>query len=237
MLRRPNLSFGWTLGWLLVAWGGLSSDCWATGFATAIFPEELQAATPIPITVIDFNAMAVGGMLTPGASLPGVSLTHILEDGVQLAIQSDASGDGRVLGTTRAGGHFLPGESITFHFASPVIGFGLTVNAANAVTSFALGTYESTPLEITRFPSRSPSLFLGFYLYPEEQPISSAILTSAGGDAFFTLDDLMIAHAVTAVPEPSSIGLMLLLGTFLAIGGYHRRRLIAGRIKRVKLTG
>ena len=126
------------------------------------------------------------------------------------------------LGSTSAG-FFVPTETATFTFASAITAFAIDINtfaSTDGAYQGVLNIGDTVASIFEVFPSTATGQFLGFV---SDTAFSSITIGATTGFSY-TLDTLVYGDAaavVTPVPEPSTLGL-LVLGL---IGlGFARRR-------------
>jgi hypothetical protein len=177
-----------------------------------------------------FTATSVGGLTVTGSDASG----HVQED-----IQRNADNTG---GCTYDGwyGNFAPGANmlytgfedsvgsgpITLGFSSPVSGAGLqignspygaftaTIDAYNGAT--LLGTFTEVGVETNAADNSAIFIGINDLTGPD---ITSIVIGVPGGD--FSVNQLSLLTNANTVPEPSSVGMALLLG--LGVIGAARR--------------
>lgn len=113
---------------------------------------------------------------------------------------------------------FLPAETMTFTFSSPISAFGISINTfagtAGAYTATTnLGDVVGSFFD--PFPGAGTGQFVGF---TSTLPFTSVVLTPQTGFTY-TLDNLN--YVVAQAPEPASL---LLVGFGASVAAYRRRR-------------
>jgi hypothetical protein len=167
-----------------------------------------------PVNLIDFETSSVGS-ITSGGTLSGITFTYNF-GGVNLTVddQFDTTSGVNYLGTDD-GGVLQDGDDLSFSF-SPVGGFGIylisqdllldgdfTLTSGTATASLSALSVQQT------LGDGSSVWFLGIRSTGADTFSSAMLETHGGGGAFlYNLDDIVTAN-VTAVPEPSSLVLLM----------------------------
>jgi hypothetical protein len=169
-------------------------------------------------TVIDFDALASGAVVTSQFAGQGVTISG----GACATSFYSATvfgGDPRQIANTLpptgtcAGTSDSPYPALTFTFANPIGSFGFNAlsNSDRLVFTTANGAIELPVLRT------QPAPFVGIV---DATPFTSVTVAATGNGAF--VFDNLTFRAATVVPEPTT---WTLLGTgLLAIGGAARRR-------------
>jgi hypothetical protein len=175
--------------------------------------------------VYDFDALVDGAQVTNQFAGLNFTQTTAVQAGISLNEFEFPPKSGDVV-------VFDDGGAITIEFASPVFSVGAFFTY---VTGLSLSVYDSSNNLLTSglslFASNaassgdagsSPNEFISFA--DASGRISRFVITGALAGGSFTMDDLTV-DAGTAVPEPSTVALVLgLLGLGALPGGWMRRR-------------
>jgi hypothetical protein len=116
------------------------------------------------------------------------------------------STDPNGLGSTSAG-YFLPSETATFSFNSPITAFAIDVNTyapADGAYSASLNSGDVVNSLHEVFPNTTTGQFIGFV---SDTAFSSVTISATTGYSY-TLDTLVYGSA-TAVPEPEAYAMLL----------------------------
>jgi len=119
-------------------------------------------------------------------------------------------------------GFFLPTDTLTLIFPSPITAFGVSINTFDTTTGGYTATDNLGDVILSSFdpfPNQSTGEFVG---YTSTVPFTTVTIAAPGGQSF-TLDDLAWGGSGTTTPEPGS--LMLLGSGVLGLAGVLRRKL------------
>lgn len=178
------------------------------------------------VSTVDFESGSAGDQIGDGDSFGGVTFNYSsLSLGTTLELTDffETTSGVNSLGTDDVDDFYQlsDGDSITFTFGSPLAGFGLYLIGVaddqfdgDFTLSFG-GTdsiFDVDAVEFT-FGDGGTAWFLGV-LFNDNSTFSSATLTADSGIGpgafFFTIDDLqLVAPSSSAVPEPTSLALLL----------------------------
>jgi hypothetical protein len=177
----------------------LSAATVITSVDRATFQAAVSGST---IAGQNFDSLAVGSILGAAADLtygasagtPIVTTTYL------------TSTDPNGLGSTSAG-YFLPSETATFSFNSPITAFAIDVNTyapADGAYSASLNSGDVVSSLHEVFPNTTTGQFIGFV---SDTAFSSVTISATTGFSY-TLDTLVYGSA-TAVPEPEAYAMLL----------------------------
>jgi hypothetical protein len=194
-----------------------------------VFAAALNASTVTYTDRVSFYAANPGVTIEGWDTLPNGTLittlngiTYSTNDGTALVTNAFLSlSPPNTLGEN-VNGFFLPSDTMTFVFPSPITVFGISFNTFDTSTT---GGYTATDNNgdvilsfYDPFPGQTTGQFVGF---SSTVGFTSVTLAAPGGFSY-TLDDLAYGGGTT-IPEPGSL---ILLGSgVLGFAGLLRRKL------------
>jgi hypothetical protein len=193
---------------------------------------DAAAAAIGNVSVLTFESAPLGSFasltVAPGVTISGTSAAGINQS-ILNASNFPAAPTLDGYNTTAGGSQFVEvqGGSLTFTFANPVQFFGAYFSGVQDfftdVITFSDGTAQTIDLPEAGTSSSIGALdFVGF---TDAGKTISSITVNAGSFAAgyddIGIDDVRFQAAASAVPEPSSVGL-LLVGALTVLAGYRR---------------
>ena len=183
------------------------------------------AALPGPASILDFDSLAAGTLLSSGTTTDGVTFTYdIAGETMKIVDAFDTTSPGNSLGLTGGDDAFLDGDAFDLGFDQEVNALGMffitsdPALAGEIQLSASVGTALNAGTESFILSDGGSGYFVG--LISTDSFSTASIGFAADGEINFAynVDDITTA----AVPEPSTF---LLLGTgVLGLIAYRRKR-------------
>lgn len=223
--RIRTVPMGWLMAAALLAAGSAQA---ALGGYTTRASFLAASAADSAVQTVDFDAVPTGTTFASGSGTGGLSFSYNIAPGVLLKVSSlfaTTSGT-RYLGLNNGNDAFLLGDGFTINFGRTVHAVGLYLITGGGVLAgdfrltAAAGSVGNSAMADRTVADGSPAYFLGLVESDPGAGFSSVTLGSLAGPLIvFNVDD--ITSAVLAVPEPSTLALMLAGAGLLAL---RRRR-------------